>query len=100
GLTADRARPSESSSLVAATGRARRNKRGVTGMRSFFRVPEALSTGVGREEMASQLGHYVNRVVGPRRRPPPPGAAREFKRHSGILGGAIRETACNWRNEV
>src|SRR5438093_9973223 len=32
----------------------RRNKRGVPGMRSFFRVPEALSTGVGREEMASQ----------------------------------------------
>ena len=32
----------------------RRNKRGVTGMRSFFRGAEALSTGVGREEMASQ----------------------------------------------
>ena|SRR5436309_13889084 len=42
----------------------RRNKRGVTGMRSFFRGAEALSTGVGREEMASQCGYYVNRAAG------------------------------------
>src|SRR5207249_4995098 len=30
----------------------------------FLRRAEALSTGVGREEMASQCGYYVNRAAG------------------------------------